>query len=328
MQSTATDKAGQTGDGAGEPPRASIGWIGTGRMGAAMARRLLRAGCDVAVYNRTRAKAEQLIGDGAKLADCPGDLAEREIVFVTVGGPGDLRDVILGEDGLLSRERVPEVVVDSSTVSSEVSAELRARMQERGTALLVAPVSGNPRVARAGRLTMAVSGPEQAYRTASPYLAMIGAGSTYVGEAELARLVKLCHNLFLGVVAQSLSEITVLAEKGGVARSTFLEYLNKSVMGSLFTTYKSPALVNLDFAATFTSLLLRKDFDLGLASARELEVPMPVAGLVYQIVQRLVGEGYAEADFAALIDLQAKAAGMTLASEGKEVSDSLDVEGD
>lgn len=324
MQSTAIDT---DAEGPPEPARSSIGWIGTGRMGAAMARRLLGAGCDVAVYNRTRAKAEQLITDGAKLVDCPGDLAERDIVFVTVGGPDDLREVILGEEGLLSRGCAPKVVVDSSTVSAEVSAELRLRMDQRGSALLVAPVSGNPRVARAGRLTMAVSGPEHAYRAASPYLAMIGAGSTYVGDAELARLVKLCHNLFLGVVAQSLAEITVLAEKGGVRRSTFLEYLNKSVMGSLFTSYKSPALVNLDFAATFTSVLLRKDFDLGLANARELEVPMPVAGLVYQIVQRLVGEGYGEADFAALLELEARAAGMTLVPEDREVSDGLEVDG-
>ena len=104
--------------------------------------------------------------------------------------------------------------------------------------------------------------------------------------------MKLCHNLFLGTVAQSMAEITILAEKSGVSRQAFLACINASVMGSLFTRYKTPAYVNLDFTPTFTATLLRKDFDLGLAAAREREVPMPVASLVHQIVQGLVGRGY------------------------------------
>ena len=149
------------------------------------------------------------------------------------------------------------------------------------------------------------------------------AGVTYVGDGDHARLVKLCHNLFLGVVTQSLVEITVLAEKGGVSRNLFLEYLNKSVMGSTFSRYKAPALVNLDYHATFTSKLLRKDFDIGLQTARELEVPMPTASAVYQIIQSLVSEGYGDEDFASLIELQARASGLKLVSEGVEVDDGL-----
>ena len=104
---------------------------------------------------------------------------------------------------------------------------------------------------------------EGAFEVAQPYLEALGAGVTYVGEGERARLVKICHNLMLGVVAQSLAEITVLAEKGGVSRADFLEFLNDSVMGSTFTRYKTPAYVNLDFTPTFTPPLLLKDFDLG-----------------------------------------------------------------
>jgi hypothetical protein len=121
-----------------------------------------------------------------------------------------------------------------------------------------------------------------------------------------------------------MAEITILAQKSGVDRQAFLACINSSVMGSLFTRYKTPAYVNLDFTPTFTATLLRKDFDLGLAAAREREVPMPVAALVHQIVQGLVGRGYGEQDFAALIELEAQSSGLDLVSENAEVSDGLE----
>jgi len=129
-------------------------------------------------------------------------------------------------------------------------------------------------------------------------------------------------------VAQSMAEITVLAQKSGVSREAFLACINSSVMGSLFTRYKTPAYVNLDFTPTFTGTLLRKDFDLGMAAAREREVPMPVASLVHQIVQGLVGRGYGEQDFAALVMLEAQSSGVELASEEADVSDGLEPPGD
>ncbi len=292
-----------------------LGWLGTGRMGSELVRRLLAAGCDVAVHNRTKAKAEPLAAAGAKIVDSAAELAGRDIVFVTVGTSQDLIDALTGPAGLLSSNAAPAVVVDCSTISVEASRQVREQLAERGSVLLAAPVMGNPRVARAGRLTLAVSGPRPAFDAARSYLDLLGAGATYVGDGELARIVKLCHNLFLGVVIQSLAEVTVLAEKSGVSRQALLACLNDSVMGSAFTRYKSPALVTLDFSATFTAELLRKDFDLGLAAAREREVPLPVASLVHQLVQSLVGHGLGQSDFAALLVLQAKSA---------EVSDGLE----
>ncbi len=304
-----------------------LGWLGTGRMGAELVRRLLDVGCDVSVYNRTRAKAQPLAALGAKVVDSAPDLASRDIVFTTVGTSQDLIDSVLGPGGLLSEAAAPSILVDCSTVSAEASALVRREAAARGTALLAAPVMGNPRVARAGRLTLAVSGPRPAFDAAESYLNLLGAGATYVGEGELARVVKICHNLFLGTVAQSMAEITVLAEKSGVSREAFLACINSSVMGSLFTRYKTPAYVNLDFAPTFTAELLRKDFDLGLAAAREREVPLPVAALVHQIVQGLVGRGHGHEDFAALLQQQAESAGLHLVSEGADVSDGLEPPG-
>jgi 3-hydroxyisobutyrate dehydrogenase-like beta-hydroxyacid dehydrogenase len=293
-------------------------------MGSALARRLLAAGCDVGVYNRTAAKAEPFAAAGAEVAGSPAGLASRDIVFVTVGSSEDFSEAVLGPGGLMSSEAAPSILVDCSTISAEASRQVRGELAQRGTTLLAAPVMGNPRVAGAGRLTLAVSGPRQTFEAARPYLDLLGAGATYVGEGELARTVKLCHNLFLGVVTQSLAEVTILAQKSGVSREAFLGCLNNSVMGSTFTRYKSPAFVNLDFHPTFTATLLRKDFDLGLAAAREHEVPLPVASLVHQMVQTLIGHGYADQDFAALIELQADAAGLQLESEGADVSDGLD----
>ncbi len=302
-----------------------LGWVGAGRMGAALATRLLDAGCDLAVYNRTRAKAEPLAERGATLVDGPADLADRDIVFTMVGGPADFKEVVLGEQGLLSGNgAAPSILVDGTTVSPEASAEVREAAAERGTLLLAAPVSGNPKVVGAGRLTIVVSGPEEAYTSVRPYLDQLAAGVTYVGDGERARLVKICHNIMLGVVAQTLAEITVLAEKGGISRADFLAFLNDSVMGSMFTRYKTPALVNLDFTPTFTPELLLKDFDLGSEAAREHHVPMPVAAAARETVMKLLGSGYADVDFAALLELAARESGLELEPEDVAVSDGLE----
>jgi 3-hydroxyisobutyrate dehydrogenase-like beta-hydroxyacid dehydrogenase len=285
---------------------------------------LLEAGLDVGVYNRTREKAERLAELGATIAESPAELADRDIVFTMVAGNADVEEVVTGPEGLLSRDHVaPRVIVDSSTISSEVAAEIRAAAAQRGAAMLAAPVSGNPKVVASGRLTIVASGPEEAWRQARPYLELLARNVTYCGEAESARLVKICHNLLLGVVAQCMAEITVLAEKGGVSRADFLEFLNDSVLGSTFTRYKTPAYVNLDYSPTFTPELLLKDFHLGLEAAREKGVAMPLAAATEQIVQSAAALYGNDVDFAVLLDLAAKAAGLELEPEDVEVDDGL-----
>jgi 3-hydroxyisobutyrate dehydrogenase-like beta-hydroxyacid dehydrogenase len=301
-----------------------LGWIGAGRMGFQLASRLLEAGHDVAVWNRTRAKAEPLAEQGAAIVDAPADLADRDVVFTMVGGDRDFQQVVIGDGGLLSRNgAAPKVLVDSTTISPGASQVVRDAAHEHGTAVLAAPVSGNPKVVAAGRLTIVASGPREAFDLAEPYLRLFGAGVTYVGEGDRARLVKICHNLMLGIVAQTLAEIAVLAEKGGVSRADLMTFLNDSVMGSMFTRYKTPAYVNLDFTPTFTPALLLKDFHLGFEAAKEHGVPMPVAAAAEQVVQSLVGNGYDDVDFAALLEYEAKASGLDLKPEDAPVSDGL-----
>jgi 3-hydroxyisobutyrate dehydrogenase-like beta-hydroxyacid dehydrogenase len=295
-------------------------------MGRALVIRLLQAGHDVGVYNRTRAKTAGLEELGATVVDSPADLADRDIVFTMVAGSSDVEEVVTGSGGLLSRDGVtPSLIVDSSTISPAAATRIRADALAHGTSMLAAPVSGNPRVAAAGRLTIVTSGPRDAWDTARPYIELLGRTVVYVGDGERARLVKICHNLMLGVVAQCMAEVTVLAEKGGVKRSDFLEFLNESVMGSAFTRYKSPAYVNLDFEPTFTPELLLKDFHLGFEAARELNVPMPVAATAEQVIQGLFGLRGNEVDYAALVELEAIASGLTLDAENVDVDDGLNV---
>ncbi len=299
----------------------TIGWIGAGRMGAAMVTRLMKAGNDVTMTNRTRSKADDLC---PKVVDTPSGLADRDIVFVMVSANDDLLEVTTGPHGVLSNpDSSPKILIDCSTVSTETSAAVRAAATARGTQFLAAPVSGNPKVVKSGGLTMAVSGTTEAFDVVEPYMNQICKGVTYVGDDEVARLVKICHNMMLGIVTQAMAEITVLAEKGGVKRSAWLNFLNDSVMGSRFTRYKTPAFVNLDFTPTFTPVLLRKDFDLGMHAAYEYDVPMPLSALCTELVKTTAGAGYAKEDFAVLLLEAARGAGLEMVPENIVVDDGL-----
>ncbi|HEU4644527.1 MAG TPA: NAD(P)-dependent oxidoreductase [Burkholderiales bacterium] len=298
----------------------SVGWIGTGRMGYEMAARLARGGADVLAWNRTRAKADPLVKYGAKVAERVAELASRDVVFCMVSAWKDVQQV-MGE--LLAGTAQPRLVIECSSISLEGSAGLRDMLAQRGIAYLAAPVSGNAKVIKAGKLSFVCSGPKKSFDEALPLLKMIAPAASYVGEGELARIVKICHNVFLGVVTQSLAEITVLAQKAGVPRHAFLEFLNQSVMGSMFTRYKTPAFVNLDFKVTFSPELLRKDLDLGLDAGRRFEVPMPLAALTRDLVQSMIGRGMKEEDFAALLLQQAQASGIELGPENVAVGDGL-----
>jgi 3-hydroxyisobutyrate dehydrogenase len=310
-----------------------IGWIGMGRMGAPMAERLVKAGHDVSVWNRTKAKAEPLQKLGAKVVDRLADLASVDILFCIVATGKDVEEVLLGKDGVASAGKVPRVVVDCSTIAVEESKAIRERLKDRGADFVAAPVSGNAKVIKAGKLSSVVSGVESACKAAMPLIEIFAPqGVSYVGEGELARVCKIAHNVMLGVVIENLIEITLLTNKMGVPRHAFLAFLNNGVMGSMFTRYKSPALVNLDWTTTFTPELLRKDLDLGLEMARELDVPMPVTAATREVLQSHFGaatlqknpQEYLEKDFAALAETMALAAGMKLTSENKNVPSGLE----
>jgi 3-hydroxyisobutyrate dehydrogenase len=311
-----------------------IGWIGMGRMGHPMAERLLKAGYDVSIWNRTRSKAEPLAKAGANIAANLLELKEVDVLFSIVSTGKDLDQVYFGKNSITGHGgKIPKIFVDCSTIAVEESAAIRDRLKQLGSEFVAAPVSGNAKVIKAGKLSAVISGNEAACKTVTPMLEVIAPrGVSYVGEGELARVCKIAHNVMLGVVIENLIEITLLANKMGVPRHAFLAFINNSVMGSMFTAYKSPALVNLDWATTFTPELLRKDIDLGLALGREWDVPMPVTAATREVLQSHFGAAtlkpnakeYLEKDFSALMETMALAAGMKLTSENKNVPTGLE----
>lgn len=293
----------------------ALGWLGTGRMGSAMARRLIDAGYETTVWNRTRSKTDELARAGAHVVDDIADLAGVDIVFIMVSTPKDLDEVVNGPRGLLSADRQPRMIVDCSTVDTQASARVREALDARGVKFLAAPISGNPHVVAEGEAVLVASGPKETYNLAEPYLRTIGKSVVWVGENEQARLVKICHNLYLGLIAQSLSEVTTLAEKAGVPRAAFLAFLNDTVLATDWVRKRTPDLLSLDWTPTFTTELLRKDFDLGLAAARAEEVTMPLAASVLQLVRAAIGRGYRDLDFLSLFEVQALSSGMDMKPE-------------
>ncbi len=303
----------------------TIGWIGLGRMGEAMAIRLLKNKCDVSVWNRTASKAEPLRPYGAKIVVAKPDLAGCDIVFTMVSTTADLKEILFEAGGLLSTARKPKMVVDCSSISQEGSAEVRAELEKRGVAYLCAPVSGNGKVAKAGKLSVVASGPKASYEIVKPYLAMLGRSETWLGEGELARVWKIAHNTMFGVIIQTFCEVAVLAEKAGIPRHVFLESINNSVLGSMYTKYKTPTLTNLSFdKVTFTPQLLLKDMDLGMAAAKKHGVTMPAAAATRESIAALVGRGHDNVDFSILLVELARNAGMELTPDNVEMSDGLE----
>lgn len=313
----------------------TIGWIGMGRMGYAMAEWLLKAGYDVSIWNRTKAKAEPLTKIGGKVVDKLSDLSGVDVLFVIVSAGKDVKEVLFGPEGVTpnGKGKMPKIVVDCSTISVDDSVDIREQLTALGTEFVACPVSGNAKVINAGKLSAVASGPEAAFRKVEDMVLKFAPnGVSYVGDGELARICKIAHNVMLGVVIQNLIEITLLANKMGVPREAFLRFMSNSVMGSMFTRYKSPALVNLDWTTTFTPELLLKDLDLGLELGREWKVPMPVTATTREILQGHIGnailqkdpKAYLEKDFATLMETMAAASGMTLESEKKNVPTGLE----
>ena len=314
----------------------TIGWIGVGRMGFPMADRLLAAGNELRIWNRTKSKAQPLADRGAKVVQEIGELADVDVLFTMVSTGDDLKEVCFGPNGLFSNAQGsrPEILVDCSSIGVDESKAIRAELARRGSQYIVASVSGNGACVRAGKLSSVASGPKAAYDKVEDLIrAFAPRGVFYVGDGELARVCKIAHNVMLGVVIENLIEITLLAQKAGVPRHAFLEFMNNSVMGSIFTQYKTPALVNLDWSTTFTPTLLLKDLDLGLDASHEYGVPVPVTAAAREVVQMHIGlaklreepEKYLALDFAALLETMGLAAGMTMQSENVAVPSGLEI---
>jgi 3-hydroxyisobutyrate dehydrogenase-like beta-hydroxyacid dehydrogenase len=275
-----------------------VGLIGLGNMGTAIGERLLEAGWDVVVHNRSPERARPLVDRGAAVARTPAELAAAVDVVLTSLADDDALEAVA--EVVVPAARPGTVLVDLSTVSAAASARVAALAQRASLLYLRAPVSGNPAVVRAGNLTFIVSGPPEALEQAEPVLLAIGRAVHVVGDGEQARIVKLAVNLVIAGLAQLMAEALVLGEASGVSRAALLETMGDSAAGAPFVEYKTEPLLRDDYSATFTTSLMEKDLDLVLDAAEAAGVSLPVAEELRAQVHAAIAAGYGDDDFMAL----------------------------
>ncbi len=303
------DTPAQQPDAAPAPPageRPLVGVIGLGIMGAPMARNLLGAGFPLVVWNRTSARADALVAEGAQWAASPREVAERAAIAITMlSDSPDVEAVYRAPDGVLAgvtcrsrpREReIASVLVDMSTIAPRVARELAQEAAARGAAMLDAPVSGGDVGAREGTLSIMVGGEAAALEVARPALEVLGTRITHVGASGAGQVVKACNQIVVGLTLEALGEALVLGSKAGVAPATIVEALGGGLAASRVLEVRGPKLLARDFAPGFKLDLHAKDLAIVLATARELGVALPGTALVEQLFHAEQSRGHGEAD--------------------------------
>jgi 3-hydroxyisobutyrate dehydrogenase-like beta-hydroxyacid dehydrogenase len=290
---------------------ATLGFVGLGAMGGRMARRLLDAGYALCGYNRTAAKAADLVRAGMTLATSPREVAQRaDVVFTMVTDDAALDMVTRAPEGLLAGWRPGGILVEMSTVSPAVIERLAADLAARGGTLLDAPVSGSPVTLDAGQLSFMVGGDPAALERARPYLEAIGPTITHVGRVGLAKSMKIAVNQGLAVQILSFSEAVLLAEKAGIDRARAVEVLLKSVIASPMVKYRGPFVLGMPEEGWFDVDMIQKDLRLALDMARASGVTLPSVALTHELMTAAKGLGLAKYDFAIVFDVIAKMSGL------------------
>ena len=288
-----------------------VGVLGLGRMGVPIARRLLDAGHEVVVWNRSPGRAGELVEDGAGEVRTPAEIWERADVAVTmVLDDTALRDVTVGGEGLLARPPTGRAVVDMSTVSVAASAEVAKAAERAAVGFLRAPVSGNPSVVAAGNLGIMVSGEEPLFKRLEPLLRDIGPNVLYIGPGDEARVMKLALQILITGTGELLAEALTLGEANGLDRARMLEVMGASAVGSPFVKYKTAALVAADYTTTFSGTAAHKDLSLVLECGDAAGVPIPVTALVQQLMLGCISAGLGDLDFMALLPRLQREAGL------------------
>lgn len=276
-----------------------VGFIGLGKMGLPIARRLAAAGHPILVWARTQASADTADAEGFAAQPDLADVSRRcRIVIAAV--PDDAALTGLVEAGLARGLARGAVFVDLSTVSPTSSAAVARELDAAGAAYLRSPVSGSTAAAVAGTLTAIVSGPKAAFERLQPVYEIFTAKRFHVGAAEEARYLKLAINSMLGATSALVAEALALGEKGGLDRATMLDVVLSSAVASPLIGYKRDMLVRGDFTPAFSVSQMMKDIDIILSVGRADHVPMPVNALIRQIYEQAYHSGRGEADFFAL----------------------------
>lgn len=282
---------------------AQLGFLGLGIMGAPMARHLLKAGHDVALWSNTTSKAQQLAKEGAgKACATPDEVAKvSDVIFYCVGDTAMAREITLGPKGLLEGAKKGSIVADCSTISPAVSKEIGQQFADHGAHFLDAPCTGSKPGAEKGTLTFMVGGEQAAFEKAKPYFEIMGKVFYYCGAAGQGLQAKLTQNLILANIMQAFAEGMVLATKGGIAPALMLEILDNSAAKSGLISFKAPYILSRDFGTNFATKWMHKDVSLALEAGKELGVPLPATALTQQMLQANMSSGRADEDFCSMI---------------------------
>src|SRR5574341_826714 len=290
---------------------AKLGYVGLGVMGGRVAKRLMDAGHAVTGYNRTREKALWLINAGMNWADTPREVAaQSDIVFSMVTDTKAVRAITQGDNGIIAGLLPGKLYVDMSTMSPAYSRELAEQVAAKGAQMLDSPVSGSVVTLEAGKLSLMVGGPENAFQKALPILQAIGPKVTHVGGNGLAVAMKIATNLSLAVQMLAFSEGVLLAEKSGIKRETAVEVLVNSVIASPMVKYRGPFVLKMPDEAWFNVDMMQKDMTLALELGRQLEVPLPTTAATNEFLTAARAMGLAEKDFAIVFQVLAQMAGV------------------
>jgi len=290
---------------------ANLGFVGLGVMGSEMVNRLLGKGHTVTGYNRTRAKAEWLLKKGMKWADSPRAVAAvADVTFSMVTNSAALQAIVEGPDGMLSSLTAGKILVDMSTVSPAFSRSIAAKIREKGSDMLDAPVSGSVITLQDGKLSVMVGGRAATFARVKPLLYDIGPKVTHVGENGLALVMKIATNLSLAVQMMAFSEGILLAEKSGIAREIAVEVLTHSAVASPMIQYRGPFVLKMPDVAWFNVNMMQKDMLLALELGRQLDVPMPTTAVTNEFLTAARGMGLVEKDFAVVFDVLAQMSGV------------------
>jgi 3-hydroxyisobutyrate dehydrogenase-like beta-hydroxyacid dehydrogenase len=290
---------------------ANLGFVGLGVMGGEMVNRLLGKGHTVTGYNRTNAKAEWLVKKGMKWADSPRAVsAAADITFSMVTNSAALEAIVEGPDGMLSSLTAGKILVDMSTVSPEVSRSVAAKVRQKGSDMLDAPVSGSVITLQQGKLSVMVGGRAETFERVKSVLYDLGPKVTHVGDNGLALVMKIATNLSLAVQMLAFSEGVLLAEKSGIARETAVDVLTHSAVASPMIQYRGPFVLKMPEEAWFNVNMMQKDMLLALELGRKVDVPMPTTAVSNEFLTAARGMGLVEKDFAVVFDVLARMSGV------------------
>ena len=294
-----------------------LGFLGLGLMGYPMARNLLRAGHEVAVWSNTSAKAQKLAGtENGKFCATPKEVAENaEVLFLCVGDTQMSKDVILGDNGIIEGIRAGSVVVDCSTIAVSQSRHIGQALKAKGVDFLDAPVTGSTPGAESGKLTFMIGGDPAAFEKIRPLLDPMGKKIYFCGGAGLGLQAKLAQNLILSNILMAFNEGMVLATKGGMDPTLMLEILDNSAAKSGLISFKAPFVFRRDFTTNFSVKWMHKDTGLILENGEELGVPLLLTGLTRQLFQTAIAAGHGEEDMCSSIQVLEELAGVQVVSK-------------